>query len=55
MVNAYNFGSVFMKISYKFHRIPGTQLYVIAKVYDLLGQPSYITNSTCRSMMLNLA
>ena len=30
MVNTYNFGSVFTKISYKLHITPGTQYYVIA-------------------------
>ena len=30
-----------MKMSCKFHKIPGTQSRVITKVHDLLGQPSY--------------
>ena len=33
---------VYMKISYKFHRIPGTSSCVITKVHDLLGQPLII-------------
>ena len=32
---------MYIKISYKFHRIPDTQSRVITKVYDFLGQPSY--------------
>ena len=31
-----------MNISYKFHRFPDTQSRVIKKVYNVLGQPSYI-------------
>ena len=33
---------MYIKISYKFHRIPDTQSSVLTKVYDFLGQPSYI-------------
>ena len=33
---------MYMKISYKFHRIPDIQFHVVTKVYDFLGQPSYI-------------
>ena len=33
---------MYMKISYKFHRIHDTQSRVITKVYDFLGQPSYM-------------
>ena len=32
---------MYIKISYKFHRISDTQSRVITKVYDFLGQPSY--------------
>ena len=34
---------MYIEISYKFHRIPDTQSRVLTKVYDFLGQPSYIT------------
>ena len=37
-----NVFKMYIKISYKFHRIPDTQSRVITKVYDFLGQPSYI-------------
>ena len=37
-----NFYVMYLKISYKFHRIPDTQSHVITKVYDFLGQPSYV-------------
>ena len=33
---------MYIKISCKYHRIPDTQSHVITKVYDFLGQPSYI-------------
>ena len=33
---------MYIKISYKFHRIPDTQSRVITKVYDFLGQSSYV-------------
>ena len=33
---------MYIQISYKFHGIPDTQFCVIAKVHDLLGQPSYM-------------
>ena len=32
---------MYIKISYKYHRIPDTQSRVITKFYDFLGQPSY--------------
>ena len=32
---------MYIKMSYKFHRIPDTQSHLITKVHDLLGQPSY--------------
>ena len=33
---------MYIEISYKFHRISDTQSRVLTKVYDFLGQPSYI-------------
>ena len=33
---------MYINILYKFHRIPDTQSHFIAKVHDLLGQPSYM-------------
>ena len=38
---------MYIKISYKFHRIPDTQSRAITKVYDFLGQPSYVGIVTC--------
>ena len=32
---------MYINISLKYHRITGTQSRTIAKVHDLLGQPSY--------------
>ena len=37
-----NVNEMYIKISYTFQRIPDTQSRVITKVYDFLGQPSYI-------------
>ena len=37
-----NVYEMYLKISYKFQRIPDTQSRVITKVYDFLGQPSYV-------------
>ena len=37
---------MYINISLKYHRIAGTQSCIIAKVHDLLGQPSYILQST---------
>ena len=42
---------MYIKISYKFHRIPDTQSRVITKVYDFLGQPSYVTISDILSQI----
>ena len=33
---------LYIKISYKFHRIPDAQSCDITKVYDFLGHPSYV-------------
>ena len=35
---------MYINISLKYHRITGTQSRIIAKVHDLLGQPSYLRN-----------
>ena len=37
-----NVNGMYIQISYTFQRIPDTQPRVITKVYDFLGQPSYI-------------
>ena len=39
---------MYIKITYKFHRIPDTQSHFITKVHDLLGHPSYIVTETIR-------
>ena len=44
---------MYIKISYKFHRIPDTKSRVITKVYDFLGQPSYMSTRV-RSFMILL-
>ena len=52
---------MYIKISYKFHRIPETQSRVITNVYDFLGQPSYVTScyrltprlTECKHFLLN--
>ena len=33
---------IFINTSFKYHRVTCTQSCVIARVHDLLGQPSYI-------------
>ena len=42
-----NVYEIYIKISYTFQRIPDTQSRVITKVYDFLGQPSYMAVLLC--------